>query len=376
MIKLSLPPFEPELINELLLFNLGPEFFRGKKFTKEAESYLSEMHPKAYIRLTKSCTQALELTALLLDIKPGDEVILPSFAYVSIATSFVLRGATLRYVDIDPLTLNISPSSIEAAISPKTRAIIVINYAGIACDYENIWRITEGRGLVLVEDNAMGLYSFHNGQPLGTFGDISTISFDYLKNVSCGEGGAILINNNLTNNDLDLIYENGTNKLDFIKGKAQKYEWQTLGSNYHISEFLSAVLVTQLKKVAYITATRKRFWNYYYHAFAHLEKAGLVELLQIPHYANHNGHSFIIKTKDIKQRNSLMNFLKENGIESGFHYSPLHLSPYGKKSGVFIGLDRYTTNESNRILRLPLHTRLTTEDLDKVIDLTTSYLKR
>lgn len=348
---------------------------RNKSYSTKSIQVLQQIYPQSLVRLTKSCTQALELSALLLDIKTGDEVVLPSFAYVSIATAFAQRGATLVFVDIDPFTLNIDVKEVEKAITPKTKAIVTINYAGIAVDYETLKPLATSHNIPIVEDNAMGINASYKGKPLGSFGDISTISFDYLKNISCGEGGALFLNNRSYESQLRLVYENGTNKADFMDGKVDKYEWRSLGSNYHLSEILSCVLYKQLDQVERLTALRLDKWLYYGQEFKNLKDKEEIELLRVPQECTHNGHAFIVKLKDENTRNSMMHYLRENGVESAFHYTPLHSSEFGTKAGRFSGKDTYTTRESKRILRLPLYHDMSRQDQDRVISLVHDFIR-
>lgn len=338
-----------------------------REYTNLCTQFLSNHHNTAKVYLTKSCTQALELSSLLLSVEPGDEIIMPSFAYVSCATAFILRGCTCRFVDIDPNTMNISPEAVANAISSRTKAVVVINYAGIACDYENLRAIIAGTGIYLVEDNAMGIAAWYKDKPLGTIGDIGVVSFDYLKNVTCGEGGAIILNTTAFDESIKTIYENGTNKIDFINGVVDKYEWKSIGSNYYLSEVLACILYKQLEFMQVLTQERLKKWEYYQTAFNDLQQRNHIELLQVPDYCKHNGHAFVIKVKDGKVRTALQKHLKERKIETAFHYTPLHKSEFGIKSGVFIGEDKYTTNNSQRMLRLPLYFSISASEQEKVV---------
>ena len=354
-------------------FKAEDKLFRTREYSARCIDLLSQLNGLSPTYLAKSCTQALELSSLLIDIRPGDEIILPSFAYVSCATSFVLRGARCCFVDIDPKTMNISVPSVAQAISPRTKAIIVINYGGIGCDFDPLQEISRSTGIPIIEDNAMGLYGSYKDRALGTFGDLSTVSFDHLKIVSCGEGGALFINNDNFLDSLKVIYENGTNKSDFIAGKVEKYEWKALGSNYHLSEILSCILFQQLSQSKEIVELRKRNWSVYSNAFLDLERSEHIELLQVPSHCEHNGHTFLIKVSDAETRSQLMKFLNEIEIETTFHYTPLHKSEFGIKSGNFIGEDIHTTKDSLRLLRLPLYHGISDADMEKVVSSVYSF---
>ncbi len=318
--------------------------------------------------LTKSCTQALELAGQVLDLEPGNEVIMPSFGFVSIANAFVLRGARCRFVDIRKDNMNINEHLIEDAINARTRAIVVINYAGVGCNYEEIIKIAKKHNLYLIEDNALGILAKYNGKYLGSFGDIATFSFDHLKNITCGEGGAIVFNDHSFIARAHINYEFGTNKLDFLQGKVDSYEWKGIGSNYHISELLSAFLLQQLENANEIIEYFMARWNQYKQLLAPLAKEQIIRMPCISSDCKHNAHFFYLFTKSKNERTELIEFLKQRGISATFHYSPLHSSSFGRKHGVFHGEDAYTTSLSETLLRLPLYHSLKEEEVTYITE--------
>lgn len=323
------------------------------------------MISKSPARLTKSCTQSLELAAQLLNLQTGDEVILPSFGFVSTANAFVAQGAKCRFVDIRPDNMNIDENLIEQAITEKTKAIITINYSGVSCNYSVITALAKKRNLILIEDNAHGILAKYKGEFLGRFGDISTISFDHLKNVTCGEGGAIIFNSRFEE-QLRIHYEFGTNKADFIAGKVASYEWKAPGSNYYLSEPLAAFLLVQLENAQHIIERFKARWNQYHAFLAPLAETNLIRLPSINNDCEHNAHLFYLFTGSSSEREQLIGFLKNKGVAATFHYTPLHSSVFGKKHGSFCGEDVYTTRLSETLLRLPLFYTLKEEDVEYV----------
>lgn len=331
-------------------------------FTKKCHAWLEErMHsPKAL--LTTSCTHALEMAALLLDIQPGDEVIMPSYTFASTADAFVMRGAKIIFVDIRPDTMNIDEALIEDAISDKTRAIVVMHYAGVACEMDTIMEISKKHGLPVVEDAAQAVMSSYKGVPLGSIGDYGCYSFHETKNYSMGEGGAILIRDINNRDRAEIIREKGTDRSKFWRGEVDKYTWVDFGSSYLPSDLNAAYLWAQLEQADAINDKRLKLWHIYYEELQELQKEGILELPVVPEGCQHNAHMFYIKTDDIEQRSLLIGFLKERGIGAVFHYIPLHTVAAGKKYGVFHGEDRYSTRESERLLRLPLHSHVSEED--------------
>ena len=335
-------------------------------FTQKCSEYLEKTTGSARCLLTTSCTHALEMAALLCDIKEGDEVILPSYTFVSTADAFVLRGAQVVFVDIRPDTMNIDETLIEDAITEKTKAIALVHYAGVACEMDVIMDIARRHRLMVVEDAAQAIMCTYKGQPLGTIGDFGCYSFHETKNFSMGEGGALLIRDKRYIEEAEILREKGTDRSKYFRGQVDKYRWQNFGSSYLPSDMNAAYLYTQLEIADEINDARLARWNQYYELFTPLAEAGKIELPVIPEGCVHNGHMFYIKTKDMEERARLIAFLKENEILSVFHYVPLHSAPAGVKFGRFHGEDRYTTKESERLLRLPMFYQLTGEQTDYI----------
>lgn len=345
------------------------------KYTKLCNEWLKTKTGAAGCLLTTSCTHATELAALLCDIKPGDEIIMPSYTFVSTADAFVLRGAKVIFVDIRPDTMNINENLIENAITNKTKAIVPVHYAGVACEMDKIMEIAAAHDLYVIEDAAQGVMSEYKGKALGTIGDAGCYSFHETKNYSMGEGGAILLKNRDKIELAEIIREKGTNRSKFFRGQVDKYTWVEAGSSYLPSELNAAYLWAQLSKADIIYDNRMIIWNRYNDAFQELKNAGYIELPYVPSDCKHNAHMFYIKAKDLAERTALIAFLKENGVMAVFHYIPLHSAPAGKKYGEFRGEDRYTTSESERLLRLPLYYGLTEQDQEQVIELVTKFYK-
>lgn len=341
--------------------------FAANGYIEKCERWFIENHGLKNFYLTKSCSQSLELAALILNLKENDEVIMPSYALVACGNAFALRGAKCVFVDIDKATMNIDATKIEAAISPKTKAILTINYAGVGCNYDEILRIKNKHNLYLIEDNAHGTGAKWQSKFLGTFGDISTFSFDHMKSISCGQGGGISINNERLMPQFFISYESGTNRQSFFRNETNKYEWKGLGSNYRLSELNAAMLFAQLESEKEIIETLGIRWKKYYNAFKALAEKDKIEIAETSNNANHNSHCFYIKTGNINERNALIKFLAERDIQAQFHYVPLHSSEYGKRWGRFVGEDKYTTAESERLLRLPLYFNMTDEEQARVI---------
>lgn len=324
------------------------------QFTKRCNKWLEDITGIKKAMLTTSCTHATEMAALLAGIKPGDEVIMPSYTFVSTADAFVLRGAKVVFVDIRPDTLNIDENLIEDAITEKTKAIVPVHYAGVSCKMDTIMDIAKRHDLVVIEDAAQALMSTYKGEALGTIGDYGCYSFHETKNLSMGEGGAILIRDSENVERAEIIREKGTNRSKFFRGQIDKYTWVDAGSSYLPSELNAAYLWGQMEKADDIYKDRMKSWNLYYTMLEDLEKQEKVKRPIVPKDCVHNAHMFYIKVKDLEERTRLINYLKEKNINAVFHYIPLHTSPAGKKLGVFHGEDRYTTKESERLLRLPL----------------------
>lgn len=337
-------------------------------FTKKCNQWLEDNFKTAKALLTTSCTQALELAAILCDIQPGDEVIMPSYTFVSTANAFVLRGAKVVFVDIRPDTMNIDEKLIEQAISPKTKAIAPVHYAGVSCEMDKIMEIAAKYQLLVVEDAAQGVMSTYKGQALGTIGDMGCYSFHETKNYSMGEGGAILLKDPKYAELAEIIREKGTDRSRFLRGQVDKYTWVNMGSSFLPSDINAAFLYAQLEMADEINQNRLASWNRYHNALEQLENQGIIQRPVIPDECVHNAHMYYIKVKDIDERSRLIEFLKNKGITAVFHYIPLHSAPAGKRFGQFVGEDVYTTKESERLLRLPLYYNLTQNDLDYVVE--------
>lgn len=332
-------------------------------FTKKCNAWIEEKTGTAKALLTTSCTHATEMAALLLDIQPGDEVIMPAYTFVSTANAFVLRGAVPVFVDIRPDTMNIDETLIEAAITEKTKAIVPVHYAGVACEMDTIMAIAKKHHLAVVEDAAQGVCAWYKGKALGTFGDYGCYSFHETKNFSMGEGGALLIQKPEAIEDAEILREKGTNRSKFFRGQVDKYTWVNSGSSYLPSDMNAAYLWAQLEAADLINADRMSSWNLYRELLTPLEEEGLLTLPTVPEGCEHNAHMFYIKTAALEERTRLIAFLKEQGIQTVFHYIPLHTAPAGQKFGRFFGEDRCTTRESERLLRLPLYYGLKEEQI-------------
>ena len=368
MIPFNVPPFLGTETNYIAKAIENHKICGDGPFTKECHQWLENKTGAAKALLTTSCTDALELAALLLDVQPGDEVILPSFTFCSTADAFALRGAKLVFVDIRPDTMNIDETKIEDAITDKTKAIVPVHYAGVACEMDTIMDIARRHNLAVVEDAARAVMSEYKGKALGAIGDYGCYSFHETKNYSMGEGGAILIKDPAKIEDAEILREKGTNRSVFLRGQIDKYTWVNYGSSYLPSDMNAAYLWAQLEEADKINNDRLASWQKYYDAFEDLEKKGFVQRPVIPEGCKHNAHMFYLKAKNLEERTALISFLKENGIMAVFHYIPLHSAPAGQKFGVFHGEDKYTTAESDRLLRLPMYYGLTDSDINKVID--------
>jgi dTDP-4-amino-4,6-dideoxygalactose transaminase len=344
------------------------KFSGDGEFTKRCHEWFEQQFNCKKALLTTSCTHALEMAAILAGIQEGDEVIMPSFTFVSTANAFVLRGAKIVFVDVRPDTMNINEELIEAAITEKTKAIVPVHYAGVACEMDTIMNIAEQYNLLVIEDAAQGMMSTYKGKALGTIGHIGCYSFHETKNYNCGEGGAIILNHEKFVERAEIIREKGTNRSRFFRGQVDKYTWVDIGSSYLPSELNAAFLYAQLEKANEINSNRLRSWNLYHEKLNELAQRGLIELPFVPAQCEHNAHMFYIKVRDLAQRTALIEYLKRNGIISVFHYIPLHGTEAGRNFGRFSGKDEYTTEESERLLRLPMYYGLTEEEIQKVID--------
>lgn len=332
-------------------------------FTKKCDAWIEERTGTAKSLLTTSCTHATEMAALLCDIQPGDEVIMPSYTFVSTANAFVLRGARPVFVDIRPDTMNIDETLIEAAVTEKTRAIVPVHYAGVACEMDTIMDIAARHGLYVIEDAAQAVLSTYKGRALGTIGDFGCYSFHETKNYSMGEGGALLIKNRKFIEEAEILREKGTDRAKYYRGQVDKYTWKSFGSSYLPGDMNAAYLWAQLEMADEINEKRLSLYRLYEEELAPLADRGLIERPYIPDGCVSNGHMYYIKTKDIEERTELIRFLGENGILAVFHYVPLHTAPAGKKFGIFFGEDRYTTRESERLVRLPMYYELAPEEV-------------
>lgn len=338
-------------------------------FTKRCNAWLEERFHAQKALLTTSGTTALDMAMLLCELKPGDEVILPSYTFSSTATAAVLAGAKLVFVDVRPDTMNIDETKIEAAITERTKVIVVMHYAGVACEMDTIMDLARRHGLMVVEDAAQGVMSTYKGRALGTIGDFGCYSFHETKNYSMGEGGALIINNEAYNERAEILREKGTNRSKFFRGQVDKYTWVDFGDSYLPSELNAAYLWAQLEQADAINENRLATWNAYDEAFAPLKAQGKLELPVIPEDCVHNAHMYYLKLKNLQERTAFINYMKENDVHTVFHYVPLHSAPAGLKFGRFAGEDVYTTKESERLVRLPLYYGLAQEDLGKVIRL-------
>ena len=365
-IKFNVPPVtgrEAEYIDEVIK---SGRICGDGEFTKRCEKLLEEMTGAPRVLLTCSCTQALEMAAVMADIQPGDEVIVPSYTFVSTANAFVLRGARIVFVDVRPDTMNIDENLIEQAITEKTKAIAPVHYAGVGCEMDRIMEIADKYGLKVIEDAAQGVMSKYKGRALGSIGDFGCYSFHETKNYSMGEGGAILINDPADVERAEIIREKGTNRKRFLQGKVDKYTWVSKGSSFLPSDINAAYLLPQLEMADEIDQNRLAAWDTYYRELKPLEEAGKIELPVIPDGCELNAHMFYIKTKDNDERCRLIDFLAERDISSVFHYIPLHSSEAGLEYGEFRGEDRYTTKDSMRLLRLPMYYGLDEQTVKRV----------
>lgn len=367
MICFNIPPYvgkEKDYIGQAIAAH---KICGDGEFTKKCNEWIERTAKTQKALLTTSCTHATEMAALLINIQPGDEVIMPAYTFVSTADAFVLRGAKAVFVDIRPDTMNIDEKLIEAAITERTKAIIPVHYAGVSCEMDTIMDIAKRHNLYVIEDAAQGVMSTYKGKMLGSIGDYGCYSFHETKNYSMGEGGALLIRDGKNIELAEIIREKGTNRSKFFRGQIDKYTWVEAGSSYLPSEMNAAYLWAQLEVAEEINKNRLESWNRYYTELRELRDEGIIELPFIPKECEHNAHMFYIKTKNLKERIRFISFLKENDIMAVFHYVPLHNAPAGQKYGRFCGEDIYTTSESERLVRLPLYYGLTEADQAKVI---------
>ncbi len=367
MINFNVPPFTGKEMDYIKQAVENQKICGDGPYTKKCSEWMEEKTGAEKCLLTTSCTHATELAAFLADIKEGDEVIMPSYTFVSTANAFVLRGAKAVFVDIRPDTMNIDEKKIEAAITPKTRAIVPVHYAGVSCEMDEIMRIAKAHKLFVIEDAAQGIMASYKGKALGAIGDFGCYSFHETKNLSMGEGGALLIKDEKYVEDAEVIREKGTNRSKYFRGEIDKYTWVNYGSSYLPSELNAAYLWAQLELAEKITSARLARWEQYDTLMQPLKERGLLELPTVPKGCVHNGHMYYAKAKDLEERTRLLSFLKENGVWAVFHYVPLHNASAGQRFGEFRGEDRYTTKESERIFRLPMFYSLTEAEVDYIV---------
>ena len=374
-IPFNIPPYvgtEDKYIQEVIS---NRKICGDGEFTKKCNTKLEEITGTKKALITTSGTSALEMAAILADIQPGDEVIMPSYTFVSTANAFVLRGAKIVFVDIRPDTMNIDETLIEDAITEKTKAIVPVHYAGVACEMDTICDIAKRHNLIVIEDAAQGVMSWYKGKALGSIGDYGCYSFHETKNYSSGEGGAVLVNHSKYVERAEIIREKGTNRTKFFRGQVDKYTWVDIGSSYLQSELNCAYLYAQIENPDIINNNRMKSWNLYYELLKSLAENGYLELPIVPEGCTHNAHMFYIKVKDLSERTKMLSYLKENGIGAVFHYIPLHSSPAGQQFGRFQGEDRYTTKESERLLRLPMFYGLKNEEISNIAEKINEFFK-
>ena len=367
-IAFNVPPYLGNEENNIKQVIAKRKICGDGEFTKMCNTKLEEMTGAKKALITTSGTAALEIAAILADIQPGDEVIMPSYTFVSTANAFVLRGAKIVFVDIRPDTMNIDEKLIEDAITDKTKAIVPVHYAGVGCEMDTICDIAKRHNLRLIEDAAQGVNAFYKGQSLGAIGDFGCFSFHETKNYSSGEGGAILINGKDNIERAEIIREKGTNRSKFFRGQVDKYTWVDMGSSYLQSELNCAYLYAQIENPEIINDDRMRSWKLYDKLLTPLAEKGMIKMPFIPEKCAHNAHMYYIKVKDLAERTRMLNYLKKNGIGAVFHYIPLHSSPAGQKFGRFHGDDIFTTKESERIIRLPMFYGLKENEIEYIVD--------
>lgn len=366
MIVFNVPPFTGKEMEYISQAVENQKICGDGEFTKKCNEWIEKRTGTGKCLLTTSCTHGLELAVLLSGIGPGDEVIMPAYTFVSTADAFVLRGATPVFVDIRPDTMNIDEKKIEAAITERTKAIAPVHYAGVGCEMDTIMDIAKRHHLMVIEDAAQGIMSTYKGQALGTIGNFGAFSFHETKNYSMGEGGALLIRDQKYVEEAEILREKGTNRSKFFRGQIDKYTWVNYGSSYLPSDMNAAYLYAQLEMADEINEHRLALWNQYYEELLPLKERGILELPTVPEGCVHNAHMFYIKAKDLEERTELISYLKENGILAVFHYIPLHTAPAGRQFGRFHGEDVYTTKESERLCRLPMFYKLTSEEVSYI----------
>lgn len=367
MINFNVPPFTGREMEYIRQAVENQKICGDGEFTKKCNEWIEKNTGTVKCLLTTSCTHATELTALLAEIKEGDEVIMPSYTFVSTADAFVLRGAKVVFVDIRPDTMNIDEKLIEDAITERTKAIVPVHYAGVSCEMDTIMDIAKRHNLLVIEDAAQGVMASYKGKALGAIGDMGCFSFHETKNFSMGEGGALLLQDEKYIEDAEIFREKGTDRSKYYRGQVDKYRWMNYGSSYLPSDMNAAYLWAQLELADEMTQERLARWHQYDELLQPLKERGILELPTIPEGCVHNAHMYYAKAKDLQERTALINFLKENGILSVFHYVPLHSAPAGMKFGRFHGEDKYTTKESERLFRLPMFYKLKEEEVNYIV---------
>ena len=376
MIPFNIPPYVPQCSAYVAQAIESRKICGDGAFTRRCNEALEALTGAPKALLTTSGTSALEMAAILLDIQPGDEVIMPSFTFVSTANAFALRGAKIVFVDVQPDTMNLDPLCVRAAITPHTRAIVPVHYAGVCCDMDALGDIAREHGLAMVEDAAQAVGSFYKDRPAGSMSDVGCFSFHETKNYSMGEGGAVILNDPHMVERAEIIREKGTDRSRFYRGQVDKYTWVDIGSSFLPSELNAAYLLAQLEQRASITAARMARWEQYDAGLAPLEQRGLIERMKVPADCVHNAHMYYIKLRSLEERSRLIAYLAEHDICAVFHYVPLHSATAGLKYGRFVGEDRYTTVLSERLLRLPMFYELTEADCARVIETISAFFDK
>ena len=376
MLPFNIPPYVPQCSDYVTQVIQNRKICGDGPFTARCNEALEALTGAPKALLTTSGTSALEMAAILLDIQPGDEVIMPSFTFVSTANAFALRGAKIVFVDVQPDTMNLDPLCVRAAITPHTRAIVPVHYAGVCCDMDALGDIAREHGLAMVEDAAQAVGSFYKDRPAGSMSDVGCFSFHETKNYSMGEGGVVILNDPHMVERAEIIREKGTDRSRFYRGQVDKYTWVDIGSSFLPSELNAAYLLAQLEQRASITAARMARWEQYDAGLAPLEQRGLIERMKVPADCVHNAHMYYIKLRSLEERSRLIAFLAEHDICAVFHYVPLHSATAGLKYGRFVGEDRYTTALSERLLRLPMFYELTEADCARVIETISAFFDK
>ncbi len=375
MINFNVPPYVGAELDYIRETVENRKICGDGKFTKQCNAWLEEKTKSKKALLTTSCTHALEMAAVLCDIKEGDEVIMPSYTFSSTADAFAGRGAKIAFIDVRPDTMNMDENLIEEAITDRTKCIVPMHYAGVSCEMDKIMEIANKYNLMVVEDAAQAIMSTYKGKALGTFGNYGCFSFHETKNYSMGEGGALLIRDEENIERAEIVREKGTNRSKFFRGQIDKYTWVDYGSSYLPSEINAAYLYAQLECANKVNEDRLKTWHLYYDALSELKNDGRIELPFIPEDCVHNAHMFYIKAKNLEERTALIAHLRSNGVGAVFHYVPLHSAPAGQKFGKFIGEDKYTTRESERLVRLPMYYGLEEDKAEYIADKVKAFYK-